>query len=92
MDSIGRIYDAPDVRVFFGETEIEAKKRHRVEFEALARKVEAEGVGPLVPIPAREVEQLKASTPEARRAWYAKKLEAKAARKRQRAARRLQRR
>jgi hypothetical protein len=89
MDSTGRIHDLGE-RVFI-ETALEAAKRRRDELEALARRVEAEGAGPLVIVPASEVEQLKASTPEVRRAWYAKKLAAKAARKRQREARRRQR-
>lgn len=89
MDSSGRIHELA-LRLN-EETAIEAAQRRKRELEALARRVEADGVGPLIPIPAGEVEQLRKATPEERRAWHAKKLVAKAARKRQREARRRQR-
>jgi hypothetical protein len=90
MDSTGRIHKLTRLEAILGEEE--RRNATKRQLEELRAQVEREGHGPLVVIPAKEVEQLRAATPEERRAWHARKVASKAERKRQRAARKEQRR
>lgn len=94
MDSSGRIHDLnwgpdDDIKLRLGK-QPSAKDFQKLADE-IASRIQAEAPGPLVRIPQRELPNVRAMSMEDRRAWYKAKLERKALRKRQRAARKRQR-
>lgn len=87
MDVSGRIHELQALAL---DADAAERKRHEERLRALESEV-----GKLVPIPAAEIDVVKAMPAEQRRAWYCARTtaaERKAARKAQRAARKRQRR